>query len=53
MGDTAMRIYEFGPFRVDTVRRVLIREGNDLRIAYLYRPRGFFFGFPGNLVRLL
>ena len=32
MGDTPMRIYEFGPFRVDAVRRVLIREGNELRL---------------------
>jgi TolB-like protein/DNA-binding winged helix-turn-helix (wHTH) protein/Tfp pilus assembly protein PilF len=32
MGDTPMRIYEFGPFRVDAVRRVLTREGNELRL---------------------
>src|SRR5258705_9552662 len=32
MGDTPMRNYEFGPFRVDAVRRVLIREGDDLRL---------------------
>src|SRR6476659_4982552 len=32
MGDTAMRVYEFGPFRVDAVRRVLTREGNELRL---------------------
>jgi TolB-like protein/DNA-binding winged helix-turn-helix (wHTH) protein/Tfp pilus assembly protein PilF len=32
MGDTPLRIYEFGPFRVDAVRRVLIREGNELRL---------------------
>ena len=27
-----MHNYEFGPFRVDAVRRVLIREGNELRL---------------------
>jgi TolB-like protein/DNA-binding winged helix-turn-helix (wHTH) protein len=27
-----MRIYEFGPFRVDTLRRLLLREGNPVRL---------------------
>ncbi len=27
-----MRIYEFGPFRVDALRRVLLREGNEVRL---------------------
>jgi TolB-like protein/DNA-binding winged helix-turn-helix (wHTH) protein/lipoprotein NlpI len=27
-----MHIYEFGPFRVDTLRRVLLREGNQVRL---------------------
>ncbi|HZE69774.1 MAG TPA: winged helix-turn-helix domain-containing protein [Pyrinomonadaceae bacterium] len=32
MGDTPMHIYEFGPFRVDALRRVLLREGNQVRL---------------------
>ena len=32
MGDTAMRIYEFGPFRVDARRRLLLREDNQVRL---------------------
>ena len=32
MSDTSTRIYEFGPFRVDTLRRVLLREGNPVRL---------------------
>ena len=32
MGDTPMQIYEFGPFRVDALRRVLLREGNQVRL---------------------
>lgn len=27
-----MRIYEFGPFRVDALRRLLLREGNQVRL---------------------
>jgi hypothetical protein len=26
MSDTQLRIYEFGPFRVDALRRLLLRE---------------------------
>jgi TolB-like protein/DNA-binding winged helix-turn-helix (wHTH) protein/Flp pilus assembly protein TadD len=32
MSDTPMRIYEFGTFRVDALRRLLLREGNQVRI---------------------
>jgi TolB-like protein/DNA-binding winged helix-turn-helix (wHTH) protein/Flp pilus assembly protein TadD len=32
VSDTSTRIYEFGPFRVDTLRRVLLREGNPVRL---------------------
>ena len=32
MGDIPMRIYEFGPFRVDPLRRVLLRETNEVRL---------------------
>ncbi|HLN97062.1 MAG TPA: winged helix-turn-helix domain-containing protein [Pyrinomonadaceae bacterium] len=32
MGDTRMHIYEFGPFRVDVLRRLLLREGNQVRL---------------------
>src|SRR5882672_7402435 len=32
MGDTAIRIYEFGPFRVDARRRLLLREDNQVRL---------------------
>src|SRR6266498_2865271 len=32
MGNTPMHIYEFGPFRVDALRRVLLREGNQVRL---------------------
>src|SRR5882672_10209186 len=32
MGDLPMRIYEFGPFRVDALRRVLLRETNEVRL---------------------
>jgi TolB-like protein/DNA-binding winged helix-turn-helix (wHTH) protein/Tfp pilus assembly protein PilF len=32
MGDIPMRIYEFGPFRVDALRRVLLRETNEVRL---------------------
>src|SRR6267378_4266768 len=32
MDDTAMRIYEFGPFRVDARRRLLLREDNQVRL---------------------
>jgi hypothetical protein len=36
MDDTSMHIYEFGPFRVDTLRRLLLREG----IALIYAGLG-------------
>jgi TolB-like protein/DNA-binding winged helix-turn-helix (wHTH) protein/Flp pilus assembly protein TadD len=32
VGDTPMHIYEFGPFRVDALRRLLLREGNQVRL---------------------
>jgi TolB-like protein/DNA-binding winged helix-turn-helix (wHTH) protein len=32
MGDTPMHIYEFGPFRVDALRRLLLREANEVRL---------------------
>ena len=32
MSDTPMRIYEFGPFRVDALRRLLLRETNEVRL---------------------
>ncbi len=32
MGDRSMHIYEFGPFRVDPLRRLLLREGNQVRL---------------------
>src|SRR5215213_3699423 len=32
MGDTRRHIYEFGPFRVDVPRRLLLREGVPLRL---------------------
>ena len=32
MSDTPMRIYEFGPFHVDSLRRLLLREGNQVRL---------------------
>ncbi|HET6671624.1 MAG TPA: winged helix-turn-helix domain-containing protein [Pyrinomonadaceae bacterium] len=32
MSDTPMRIYEFGPFRVDALRRILVREGTQVRL---------------------
>src|SRR5258705_3955279 len=32
MSDTPMHIYEFGPFRVDALRRLLLREGNPVRL---------------------
>src|SRR5258705_5440227 len=32
MSDTPMHIYEFGPFRVDARRRLLLREGNQVRL---------------------
>jgi TolB-like protein/DNA-binding winged helix-turn-helix (wHTH) protein len=32
MSDTPMYIYEFGPFRVDALRRLLLREGNPVRL---------------------
>jgi TolB-like protein/DNA-binding winged helix-turn-helix (wHTH) protein/Flp pilus assembly protein TadD len=32
MSDTPMRIYEFGTFRVDALRRLLLREGNQVRL---------------------
>ena len=32
MSDTPMRIYEFGPFRVDALRRLLLREGDQVRL---------------------
>jgi len=32
VADTSMHIYEFGPFRVDALRRLLLREGNQVRL---------------------
>jgi TolB-like protein/DNA-binding winged helix-turn-helix (wHTH) protein/Flp pilus assembly protein TadD len=32
MSETPMRIYEFGPFRVDALRRLLLCEGNQVRL---------------------
>ena len=32
MGDTPIHIYEFGPFRVDALRRTLLREGKQVRL---------------------
>src|SRR5215207_6130964 len=32
MSDTPRCIYEFGPFRVDALRRVLLREGHQVRL---------------------
>src|SRR4029450_1681780 len=32
MSDTKMPIYEFGPFRVDALRRILLREDNQVRL---------------------
>src|SRR5215204_5799200 len=32
MSDTPRCIYEFGPFRVDALRRVLLREGDQVRL---------------------
>jgi len=32
MGDTPMHIYEFGPFRVDALRRLLLREADEVRL---------------------
>jgi TolB-like protein/DNA-binding winged helix-turn-helix (wHTH) protein/Tfp pilus assembly protein PilF len=32
VGDTPMHIYEFGPFRVDALRRLLLREGKQVRL---------------------
>ena len=32
MGDTPIYIYEFGPFRVDALRRTLLREGKQVRL---------------------
>jgi TolB-like protein/DNA-binding winged helix-turn-helix (wHTH) protein len=32
LGDTFIHIYEFGPFRVDALRRTLLREGNQVRL---------------------
>ncbi|MEP6637094.1 MAG: winged helix-turn-helix domain-containing protein [Acidobacteriota bacterium] len=32
MSDIPMRIYEFGPFRVDTFRRLLLRDGLQVRL---------------------
>ena len=32
MDDTPIHIYEFGPFRVDALRRLLLREGNQVRL---------------------
>lgn len=32
MGDTQRHIYEFGPFRVDAPKRLLLREGTQLRL---------------------
>ena len=32
MGDKPMHIYEFGPFRVDARKRLLLREGNQVRL---------------------
>src|SRR4029453_18688916 len=32
MSETQMPIYEFGPFRVDALRRILLREDNQVRL---------------------
>src|SRR5882762_8184892 len=32
MSETQLRIYEFGPFRVDALRRLLLREDNQVRL---------------------
>jgi hypothetical protein len=32
LDDTPMRIYEFGPFPVDPLRRLLLRETNEVRL---------------------
>lgn len=32
MNDTSTHIYEFGPFRVDALRRRLLRQGNQVRL---------------------
>src|SRR5678816_3035602 len=32
MSDTSMRIYEFGPFRVDALKRILMRDGTQVRL---------------------
>src|SRR5258705_3834463 len=32
MSDAPMHIYEFGPFRVDTLRRLLLHEGTQVRL---------------------
>ena len=32
MNDTSIHIYEFGPFRVDALRRRLLREGHQVRL---------------------
>ena len=32
MGDIPIHIYEFGPFRVDALRRTLLREGKQVRL---------------------
>jgi DNA-binding winged helix-turn-helix (wHTH) protein/TolB-like protein/Flp pilus assembly protein TadD len=32
VGDIPMHIYEFGPFRVDSLRRTLLREGKQVRL---------------------
>ncbi len=33
MSETQLRIYEFGPFRVDALRRLLLREGNQVALS--------------------
>jgi DNA-binding winged helix-turn-helix (wHTH) protein/TolB-like protein/Tfp pilus assembly protein PilF len=33
LSDPPARVYEFGPFRVDGVRRLLLREGNPVRLT--------------------
>src|SRR6266446_1968578 len=33
MSNTQLRIYEFGPFRVDALRRLLLREGNQVPLS--------------------
>jgi len=33
MSDTQIRIYEFGPFRVDALRRLLLREGKQVPLS--------------------